>query len=281
MTNKRWGTRPWGWMVGGALALALAAPPAGAVGRLPSHTSAPAANVPTGFVEVLSSFPTLEQRIAQDVAAGNGGAWWTWMADGVQRNGSLYWWLLSDWYAAAGRPDQAYSAAVQAYVFGRLETAECTQVPPLEVGEALSAVTTPHAALLQRRMSDAVAHQAILGAVDRADAMLAANDPGVRMMCDWAQVRAAQRAAPVGGRNRSLSLADPTAAEKTAFVAAERQELRKLRKELGYDDTWRQATINDTWTASHPTTPTLGAPAAGAPVVEQPAAAAATGEGRP
>jgi hypothetical protein len=206
---------------------------------------------PNGMADMLSRPDAVWDAMTEGARRGQAEAWLTWMTPGLNAGGSMYWWLLSDLRAEQGQTNQAYMAAVQAYVWTVMDEPQCTGSSRAAAKAYGKQLIAEHPILLQTQ-DRALFHQAVLSAVDQAQAILQKGTPGLGMICLRADVMAAQQRA--GNRNargvKTMTIRAPSASRVQAILNQQASTLKRIKEELGYGKAWKESTITDAWTAA-------------------------------
>lgn len=231
------------------LALALFLPLFAINAQTNAQTPAPykvrgAESLTPGYVTLLTDYSGVKQKMLADVARGNGAMWRTWMDPGLKRNETLYWWLLADFLAANGKPDEAYKAAIQALVFMKVELSSCGGNS--KHGRTFSnGMLQSHASIITATVQQQTIKTAVLEAITRTDNLLTRNQVLPGMSCQLLDVQK-QKTRPAD-LTINLAHVQPTDRRFAALLSVQTNSLKRIKSELSYDKIWKSADSNLIW----------------------------------
>jgi hypothetical protein len=205
---------------------------------------------PIGMGDILSQPEIVWATMKQAVHQGQSAAWLTWMRPGLNEGGSMYWWLLSDWWAEQGRDAEAYQSAVQAYVWTRLDQAQCMGNSRSATTKAIQQMIHDHP-ILGRKQPKELFHKSIIAAIDQAQKIIQSGKPGLGMMCLRGDVITAKKQSTMqkSRHAQSMTITTPNSSQAHQILTLQALALKKLKVELGYEKSWNESTINEAWMA--------------------------------
>lgn len=205
-----------------------------------------AQNLPQGYMSLISDYQQVQGQMVRDINAGRGAQWRQWVQPGVDRNESLYWWLLAEWYFRNNRQDLAYQSALQAVVLQRLELAQCGSRSTNET--TVNNMLRYHAHIVQLRPSQETIRVAVLKAITRVEDLARRQQLSNGMSCYIPQVQSAQ----IRRNARPIVIVDYNNLEerqKRSQLRRQNIEIAKIKQDFSYEKIFGNSNMNDLWKA--------------------------------
>ena len=205
-------------------------------------------NLPQGYVALISDYAAVNQKMRTDIAQGNGAMWRTWMTPGINRQDSLYWWLLADWLYQNKQYDHSYKIAVQAFVFTRMELAACA--PGSESAKNhVNRMLTHHQHIIQMTPSQPVIRQSVLAAITQAENNLRQGVIPHGMSCYISKIENARNTQS----RKKIVIEDLDAVaddkKKKSVLASQKRAIEEIKQEFSYNRVWSYSEADELWKA--------------------------------
>lgn len=202
-----------------------------------------AQNLTPGYTTLLLDYPNAQKQMRAAIAQGKADQWRAWMDPGLRKNESMYWWLLSDWLWATGKKDEAYKAAVQAFVFMKVELPGCGY-SSTQISDITNSMLRHHAQVLETTPSQETIKTSVLEAITRVENHLNRGTLLPEMSCHFVETQKAQ-----SGKGQTVKLSQPSV-DQRAFqrkIMQQRSALRSLKSEMSYSTMWNYSDANLLW----------------------------------
>lgn len=213
-----------------------------------TYTIEHAANLPQGYVALITDYAAVNHKMRADIAQGNGNMWRTWMNAGLARQDSLYWWLLSDWLYQNKQHDQAYKIAVQAFVLTRMELAACASSREA-AKKNVDNLLLHHKHIIDMTPSQAVIRQSVLSAISQAESNLRNGAIPNGMSCYISKI---ENAKAIKSRKK-IVIEDlgPTIDDKRkrSVLTVQKRVIEEIKQEFSYNRVWSYSEANELWKA--------------------------------
>lgn len=197
-------------------------------------------SLPPGYQKMITDYGDVRDMMVSQLPQNNQ-IWRQWMSPGLNRNDSLYWWLLAQWHHQNSDADNAYRAATVAMLLSKMDLAVCgigTKYQQDAEGRLLSmhpfALTTPDQNVIKRAIADAVL---------TAERM---NKNGQRtsgMACFWHRYDEYRRKPELIGYQTEMSLA--LVGTESSFVNIQKDVIERFKKQHGYRIIWQEMSLED------------------------------------
>ena len=195
-----------------------------------------------GYTSLVLNYPFVRQEMIRGIGQGKAHVWKTWLSKGVQKNYSLYWWMLSQWYESTGNKKQAYMTAVQAMVYSKVELKSCV-ASDKEIENVHNNFMLMHRSIVSYKPTQDEIRMAVLSAVGRVESQLNQDEALSGQACF--RLYALQGYIPE-------DLSDSWQRRGTgsqAVVQRQQRELEKVKAELSYKKIVQTSTIEQIWSS--------------------------------
>ena len=204
--------------------------------------------LPNGYIPMITNFYSVENKMIEDIRNEHGQMWREWMNEGLLKNNSLYWWLLSEWFYQNHQNDQSYMAAVQAVVFSRMDLAGCDGLDKKSAQSVLDQLMYAHKDIANIHPSQNIVSQSVLNSVMRAQKMLDNGEATSGMLCFMSKIKNANQTNK--NRKTPLQISIINKQKEHGLIMAQRSELKKIKIDFSYNQIWKKSDMNRVWSAN-------------------------------